>query len=320
MYKGQKSVRNGIQDFLCPFEAMYISQGSNGKYSHRGIMANDVRGLAAGVRYNYYAPCDVKCVKTYPQSGQAMWQSLEKVRFANGRIDYITFMTCHDDTFNAVAGKTVVRQGEQLGTMGTRGNATGVHCHIQTAQTKDTAWYANRYNIYQFNNEYDLDDCYFVDNTKILHGMGGNWRTTNQVPVKEISGGSVSVADQLIYKGSKVKFDGIFKVDILKSPIKTNLFGCCELTGVPLIDYKNERAKAYHWIPLDDFTEVDKNGSSLGQDQRITGGSSYVLNKNVYEVKEIDKKTNSAKLNISGRDVWVFSAFLYEVQDSPIER
>ena len=29
MYKGQKSVRGGIQDFLCPFTDMYITQGSN---------------------------------------------------------------------------------------------------------------------------------------------------------------------------------------------------------------------------------------------------------------------------------------------------
>ena len=40
MYKGQKSIRGGIEDFLCPFTDMYITQGSNGKYSHRGILKN----------------------------------------------------------------------------------------------------------------------------------------------------------------------------------------------------------------------------------------------------------------------------------------
>lgn len=319
MYKGQKSIRNGVQDFLCPFESMYISQGSNGKFSHRGIMANDVRGKIAGVRYDVYAPCDVKCIKIYPESGQAMWQSLEKVRFANGKIGYITFMTAHDESFNARVGM-IVRQGDILTTMGMRGNATGVHTHIQTAQTKDTSWYPNRYNIYQFNDEVDLDDCYFVDNTEILHGMGGNWRTTGDVPVQEITGADVPIADQFIYVGSKVKFDGIFKVDILRNPLSTNLFGCCELTGVKYNDYYNEKCKPYHWIPLDDWTEVDKFGSHLGQDDTITGGASYVLNKNVYEVKEIDIPTNSAKINMNGRDVWVYSAYLYEVEDSPIEK
>ena len=69
MYKGQKSVRGGIQDFLCPFTDMYITQGSNSAWSHKGIMANDVRGLESGVRYPYYAPCDIKCLKVYPDYG-----------------------------------------------------------------------------------------------------------------------------------------------------------------------------------------------------------------------------------------------------------
>lgn len=161
---------------------MYITQGSGGAYSHKGTMANDVRGAEPGVRYAYYAPCDVKCVKTYPSSGQAMWQSLEKVRFANGRIDYATFMTAHDDSFDATPGLQVP-QGNQLGNMGTKGNATGVHCHIQISQSADTAWYKNGYGIYQFNNEYDTDDCYFVDDTNIMNCHTANWKYLKDVPV-----------------------------------------------------------------------------------------------------------------------------------------
>ncbi len=185
MIKGQKSVRGGIEDFLCPFANMYITQGSMQKTgTHRGIYANDVRGAQKGVKEAYYAPCTVKCVKTYPDYGQAMWQSTGKVRFANGRVDYATFMTVHDDTFDAKVGM-VVPQGNQLGNMGTKGKATGVHCHIEVSQSADTSWTKNQYGIYHFNNEYDLDDCYFVDNTNILYGMGGSWKTTDKVPVNE---------------------------------------------------------------------------------------------------------------------------------------
>lgn len=42
MIKGEKSKINHTENFLCPFTDMYISQGSNGAYSHKGIMANDV--------------------------------------------------------------------------------------------------------------------------------------------------------------------------------------------------------------------------------------------------------------------------------------
>lgn len=311
MIKGQKSVRNGIEDFLCPFTDMYISQGSNGAYSHKGIMANDVRGKVAGIKYPYYAPCKIKCLATYPESGQSMWQSVNKVRFANGRVDYATIMIAHDDTIDCKVGQ-VIEQGSQLGNMGTKGNATGVHCHIEISQSNDRTWKKNKYGNYCFNNEYDTDECYFVDNTNIIKGNGGNWRTTDDVKVEE---SRPIVADQLLFKGSKVKFDGIFKVDILKSPVSSNLFGCTQLTGVSFGNYKNEKAKDYHWIPTNDFTEVDKFGNST-KDQVLTGSSSYVINKNIYEVLDIDTLTNSAKLNINGRDVWVYSTYLYEVSNN----
>lgn len=206
MKKFQTSRRGGIQDFLCPFTDMYITQGSNGAYSHKGTMANDVRGANAGIRYPYYAPCDVKCIWTYPASGQACWQSLEKVRFANGKIDYATFMTCHDDTFDAYVG-LVRKQGEQIGNMGTRGNATGVHCHIEISQTKCSmsSWHKNNYGIWCFDDESDTDESYFVDNTNIIDGMGGNWKNTSDVPVTE-------VVDQILHKGSHVVLTGTYEV------------------------------------------------------------------------------------------------------------
>ena len=311
MIKGQTSIRNNIEDFLCPFTDMYISQGSNGKYSHRGIMANDVRGKVAGVKYPYYAPCTCKCLKTYPETGQVMWQSINKVRFSNGRIEYATFMTAHDNAMNAKVGQ-LVKQGQQLGNMGNKGfsNMTGVHCHIEVSQSSDTTWKLNKYGNYMFNNEYDLDSCYFVDNTNIIKGMGGNWKTTNETPIKELS--RKEIIDQILHIRSKVKFDGIFKVDIIKSPVSSNMFGCCELTGCSIDSYRKEKVQDYHWIPTYDFTEVDKNGAAT-KDQKLTGGSSYVINKNIYEIIDIDVKTNSAKLKINNHDIWVYSTFLYEV-------
>lgn len=308
MYIGQKSIRGGIEDFLCPFTDMYITQGSNNAFSHRGVMANDVRGRVAGIKYPYYAPCTSRCLRTYPASGQVMWQSVNKVRFANGRIDYATYMTAHDNTMNAYVGQ-IVKQGEQLGNMGDKGNTTGVHCHIQVSQSNDTTWVKNEYGIYKFNNEYDLDDCYFVDYTNIIYGMGGDWVTTGNVPVIELPGSNA--VDQILHVGSKIKFDGIFKVDIIKR--NTNLFGNTKLTGVSYNDYYNEKAAAYHWIPLDDFVEVDKYGSKINQDDVVFGGASYVINENVYDVKEIDIPTNSAKLVLNNHEIWVFSAFLKEV-------
>lgn len=218
MQKNQKSVRGGIEDFLCPFTDMYITQGADSNFSHKGIMANDVRGELVGIKYPYYAPCACKCLKTYPNSGQAMWQSINKVRFANGRVDYATFMTAHDDSLNVQIGQ-VVAQGEQLGNMGTKGNATGVHCHIEISQSADTTWAKNQYGNYHFNNEYDLDECYFVDNTNILNGMGGSWKTTKEVTIPDNSENNKNYIN-LPPDVTSWRF-----YDLDKSPIKENAKG-----------------------------------------------------------------------------------------------
>lgn len=112
-------------------------------------------------------------------------------------------------------------------------------------------------------------------------------------------------ADQILYKGSKVKFDGIFKVDTID--IKNNLFGSKTLTG--------SITQSYHWLPSGPFTEVDANGN-VTSDQKLGAGSSYVKNDNIYTVQNIDVPTNSAELNIDGRKVWVFSKYLKEISDN----
>lgn len=242
MIKHQTSRRAEIQDFLCPFTDMIITQGSNGEFSHKGTMANDVRGVEVGVRYPYYAPCDVKCIWTYPSSGQACWQSLEKVRFANGNIDYATFMTAHDDSFDACVGQ-IVKQGEQLGNMGMNGNATGVHCHIEIAQHlyNMTNWHKNQYGIYCFNDESDTDACYFVDNTNIIEGMGGSWKKTTDVPVSSEKYINIPewIEERNIYNQNKEqfatikpkKFNGlsykIYSIDNEFAEIQTNDYGRC---------------------------------------------------------------------------------------------
>lgn len=183
MLKNQKSIRGDIEDFLCPFTDVFITQGPNESYSHKGIMAWDVRGAKAGIKYPYYAPATSKCIKTYPESGQVMWQTVNKVRCSNGYIGKVTYMTCHDDTMDVKVGQ-IVNQGSQLGNMGKKGNATGVHCHIELAQTSDTTWKKNSYGNYMFNNEVDPEDVFFMDNTNILNG-NGKWKYLKDVSVEK---------------------------------------------------------------------------------------------------------------------------------------
>lgn len=194
MKKGQTSKRNGYQDFLCPFTTLKITQKHGGSFTHKNTKAVDVSGKVVGSKDAYYAPCDCKVVKTYPSTGQAMWQSLNKVRFANGRIDYATFMTVHDDSMNVSIGY-IAKQGQQIGNMGTKGFATGVHCHIQISQSQNTAWVRKAtyqwtdgafYPVYGFSNEYEVDKCWFIDGTEVIASAGYSFKTLKDVPTSEL--------------------------------------------------------------------------------------------------------------------------------------
>lgn len=187
MIKGNKSIRNGVQDVLCPFTNLYISQGSgffDGGYSHKGSRAIDVIN-GDGEKAPYYAPCDIKCVGLIISNGQAFWQSTKKVRLANGKVDYISFITCHDESIN-YGVDLVIKQGDQMGNMGTMGNATGVHCHIQFALGKYgiNDFKQNEYGVGVFPNELEIEDVCFMDNTNILNGVA-NWIYLKDVPINE---------------------------------------------------------------------------------------------------------------------------------------
>lgn len=306
MKKNQTSKSNGRENFLCPFTDVYITQ-DYGVGSHKGTKAYDIRGAKSGVRYPYYAPCTCKLIWRDLSNGQGLWQSTEKVNFANGRVDYATFMTAHDETFDAKIGQ-VVPQGHQLGNMGNKAGggakSTGVHCHIEIAQAKYTIanWHQNKYGIYCFPKEYPMEDCCFMDGTTILKGLNRKWKYLPK-PKKE-------KVDQILHVGSKVQFNGIFKVDILKTPLGSNLFGCTTLTGCSVKNYKNGKCKSYDWIKANDFIECDKKGNKT-KDQILTGGKSYVKNTHTYTVKSISG--DSAMIHVSGYDSLIKAKYLKEV-------
>ena len=187
MLKGQTSIVGKYQNILCPFVNLYITQGSgyaDGTFSHKGLRAIDVRGAKVGEREAYYAPVDCICIQTIPSYGEAIWQSKEKVRFADGTIDYVTFLTCHDNTFNAKVGLEL-KQGIQLGNMGNKPEdvCTGVHCHIEFAKGK-ASYVKNEYGNWGLTNAVEFEDACYMDDTNILKGYA-DWKYLTDIPADE---------------------------------------------------------------------------------------------------------------------------------------
>ena len=107
--------------------------------------------------------------------------------------------------------------------------------------------------------------------------------------------------DQILHKGSKVKFDGVFTVNRINA--KNNTFCSYQLIG-------GNPTKDYHWIPSGPFVEVAGGNNKV--DQVLYVGSK-VRNDNTYIVQQTDIPTDSAKLVINGRTVWIKCSCLREI-------
>lgn len=222
MKKNQKSKSNGRENFLCPFTDIYITQDSN-VGTHKGTKAYDIRGKQPGVKYPYYAPCTCKLIWYDKSNGQGLWQSVAKVNFSNGRVDYASFVTCHDESFDAdkLNGKPIP-QGQQLGNMGSKHNgstqSTGVHCHIEIAQAKYNIsnWHKNKYGIWCFPKEYSMEDSCYMNNTNIIKGLNKKWKYLKTVKYKTTTTNlnmrnKASLSGEIILvipKGKKVEYLG----------------------------------------------------------------------------------------------------------------
>lgn len=173
---------DGYEVMLFPLPYIYISQGENGEYSHRGTLNIDFLGWGANGRiYNapMYAPCSCKCVATIDVNNNGrIFESLNKVHTPNG-LQYVTFMFFHDNFPIANVGSTF-SQGDLIGHTGTAGYVTGDHTHFNTADGKYAGWenVPPDNNGELVNSSHIYNTCYTND-TIIVDGYGYNWQEYN---------------------------------------------------------------------------------------------------------------------------------------------
>lgn len=106
---------------------------------------------------------------------------------------------------------------------------------------------------------------------------------------------SGEAVDQILHVGSKVQLRGIYKIHGVSA--KLNGVICRELVGTP--PYKN-----YHYIDATPCYEVDRFGNKT-KDQ-ICDTSHYLKIPGTFTVLAVDKKTNSCKIKIGSREVWIY--------------
>lgn len=185
MKKGQTSVRGGIQDILIPMEFFRCLQGDF--EGNHPSYACDMSGKDTG-RDLCFAPCDVVCVATNPNDGNTVWwQSQNKVRFADGTIDYLAMMIIHDNNLDGIYIGAKYSQGQQIAQEGTAGMANGNHLHIEFAKGKLTSKYAKNAKGYYLPNSIAIETVCFADGTTFMTSSNWGWKYTKDVPVTSAS-------------------------------------------------------------------------------------------------------------------------------------
>ena len=170
-----------MQKFKFPMEYLKVTQGENSAYSHAGSLAMDFGGKDTGAD-RLFCPCDMVVKRTRKNAnGELYLESVDKVQFADGTVDYARLLCMHDSTFNVSEGQ-VVKQGEYFydeGGMGS-GNknkfATHVHIEAGKGRWKSATQSKNSKGTYVIENQAHLHHLFILGrDVQIINDGGYNW-------------------------------------------------------------------------------------------------------------------------------------------------
>lgn len=192
-----------------PLRTMYLTQLSFESYSHGNSYHIDCSG-----NYEQYAfaPFTGKVVFTTSNYGTVLFQSLDKVHYADGSLDYMTVIFMHCSNYDELeqyrlSGK-IIKQGEdflKVGGTGSWGDATAYAKHYDIGIYKGaiswpSSYYSQTGNMYPF-------ESFFI----------------NRDITRVVQPGLLYYANTLT-RGSYSNWSGLWKDLILKiEPSKPNL-------------------------------------------------------------------------------------------------
>lgn len=173
---------------LFPCKYMRITQGYN-EGTHISSNAIDNAGKDTGID-NIYAPFTGIIKKIYQADANEVWlESKDKVEYPDGTIDYMTILFAHDNNVDDLfVGKQIDRE-EVFYQEGTKGNATGNHCHIECGRGKFTGsgWHKNSSGYWGIDNSEKPENCLWIDNSiQVIDNNGYNFKKISTEPVNKI--------------------------------------------------------------------------------------------------------------------------------------
>lgn len=163
---------------LYPSLNMRITQGYN-EGTHKNSYAIDDAGKDTSIS-KIRAPFTGIIKKIYKEDANEVWlESADKVEYPDGTIDYMTVMFAHsNDVSDLFVGKKI-SQKEEFYSEGTKGNASGNHCHIECGLGKftGTGWHKNNSGYYSINSGKAPEECLWLDDeVNIINSHNYNFK------------------------------------------------------------------------------------------------------------------------------------------------
>ena len=194
---------------IFPMEYLRITQGYN-EGTHIDSYAIDIAGKDYNIS-SVKAPFTGIIKKIYQNDANEVWlESKEIVEYPDGTKDYMNIMFAHDnDVSNLFVGKEIKR-GEEFYHEGTKGNATGNHCHIECGKGKfaDNGWHKNSNGYWSINNGKKPEECLWIDdNTRIINDYNYAFKKISTENVEKVK---TSVINDKIYIAPKTDLYGIY--------------------------------------------------------------------------------------------------------------
>lgn len=186
MVAGQTLVAaDGYEVALFPMPYMYISQGElmPSGWSHYNTYNMDFMGYGPDGRVYQaplYAPFTMEVVALWDYSGShtVTFESVNKVHFADGSLDYMTIEFTHADNppYHTIGNR--VNQGELCYYTGTYGNVTGDHVHICAAKGHYDGYVQRDGGHYDLKNRWHLYNSLYINDTIIEYDSHDySWKT-----------------------------------------------------------------------------------------------------------------------------------------------
>lgn len=176
-----------MEKAMYPFKTIRITQREH-EGTHAGCFATDEAGKDGGIDLAY-APFTGTIKKIYTQDANEVWlESNEPILYADGTKDYMTIMFVHDNDVSDLWVGKVIKQGENFYQEGTKGQATGNHCHFECGKGKftGTGWHKDSAGYWSINNGKLVTECLFIDDSyNIINTKGLSFKNVKDAEPKK---------------------------------------------------------------------------------------------------------------------------------------